>query len=574
MANRTRLWIALLLGSFLFGLNNTAVWSAWLHPPQGYEPLYLVRSQDVAEYVTYVVLASDPTWLAPDLHAPWTLPGGLFHPLMLIAGRIGNGLGLSPAFTLQAGFYLSSIAGAWVLLYAMDFFLPTIRQRWWALAAVASSVPLALLPIVVKPIFPIREEFYGLGMVEFAYNSADGLFRGGLSNSFTIAWGSIAMILALTFTAKRIVTGQLRFRYLAAGTMFLSAFLHPFEYFVMVPASALALLWAAKQSGKWREAIGDCLWNAGSAITGLLPALYLAFRYKWISDLSTVCTGRMYPTWLFAAYGLPCILVVYCLLLRYRPSTASDQVLAIWFVTTGVIVCLPYCPYPPHMLNGFVYVTGMLLVRLLFEHRQARSFYQARPKLALGLGYGVIAFSLIALAGLQVQLWKDGRSKEPDLLLNAVASPDERAMVEWFRGKVKREDLVLAPPDLAPWLTPVPVHAFASHVLTGFSYSRQLQEANAFYQGESPEAARALLQAYGIHWVVTPNDSAATRYFSDPPIVKIGSMRVYEIPGNRMEPYPGLAQLVPDSANVRSLSGLVMEIKTRLWEYLRAKRQA
>jgi len=574
MTKRTQLWIALLLGSFLFGLNNTAVWSAWLHPPEGHEPLFLVRSQDMAEYVTYLVLASDPTLLAPDLHAPWTLPGGLFHPLPLVAGRIGNGLGLSPAFTFQAGFFLFSIAGAWVLLYVANFFLPTATQRWWALGAVAASVPLALLAIVIKPLLPVPYEFYGLGMVQYAYNSADGLFRGGLSNSFTIAWGSIAMLLALTFTAKRIVTGLPRYRYLAAGTMFVSAFLHPFEYFVMVPASAIALLLAARQSGKWREAIGDCLANAAAAVIGLLPTLYLAFRYKWISDLSTVCTERMYPTWLLAMYGLPSILVVYCLLLRYRPATPSDEVLRTWFITTGVIVCLPYCPYPPHLLNGFTYVTAMLLVRLLFGHRQAQEFYKARPRLVLSLSSAAVALSVIALLSMHVQLWKDGRAKEPNLLLSAVASKDERAIMEWFRGKATREDLVLAPPDMAPWLTPAPVHAFASHVLTGFSYTRQLQEANAFYQGESPEAAQTLLQEYGIHWVVTPNASPATRYFTSRPAAQIGTFRVYEIPGGQMVRYPGLAQIDPSAAKIRSLSRLVMDGTARLWDYFRGKGRA
>src|SRR5437879_3946512 len=200
MTNRAHLWIALLLGSFLFGLSNTAVWSAWLQPPAGYEPLFLIRSHDMAEYATYMTLGGDRTWLTPDLHAPWTLQGGFFHPLMLVPGRIGHWLGLSPAFTFQATFYLFCIAGVWTLLYAMDFFLPTARQRWWSFAAVAAAVPLFLLAIVIKPLLPLRAEFYALGMIQFAYNSSDGLFRGGLSNSFTNTCGTIAILLALTFT--------------------------------------------------------------------------------------------------------------------------------------------------------------------------------------------------------------------------------------------------------------------------------------------------------------------------------------------------------------------------------------
>ena len=71
MTRRSRLWIALLAGSLLFGISNTAVWSAKLHPPAGYEPLSLIRSHDMAEYSTYLVLAADPTWWTPDLNAPY-----------------------------------------------------------------------------------------------------------------------------------------------------------------------------------------------------------------------------------------------------------------------------------------------------------------------------------------------------------------------------------------------------------------------------------------------------------------------------------------------------------------------
>src|SRR6266571_3135704 len=110
MTNRARICTALLLGSLAFGLSNTAVWSAWLRPPGGYEPLFLIRSHDMAEYVTYLTLAGGPDWL-----------------------------GLSPALTFQATFYLFCVAGAWVLLYAMDFFLPTARQRWWSFAAMAAA---------------------------------------------------------------------------------------------------------------------------------------------------------------------------------------------------------------------------------------------------------------------------------------------------------------------------------------------------------------------------------------------------------------------------------------------------
>ena len=74
---------------------------------------------------------------------------------------------------------------------------------------------------------------------------------------------------------------------------------------------------------------------------------------------------------------------------------------------------------------------------------------------------------------------------------------------------------------------------------------------------------------------------AANRYFAGPPAAEIGDLRVYEIPGNRMKPYPGLASLVPGAANARSVSRVVMDAKAEisqigasLWAYLHSKIRA
>ena len=65
--------------------------------------------------------------------------------------------------------------------------------------------------------------------------------------------------------------------------------------------------------------------------------------------------------------------------------------------------------------------------------------------------------------------------------------------------------------------------------------------------------------------MVVPDASAATHYFSEPPAAEIGTLRVYELPGNRMKPYPGLATLIPSAQKSRSLSRVVMEAAAVLW---------
>jgi hypothetical protein len=99
---------------------------------------------------------------------------------------------------------------------------------------------------------------------------------------------------------------------------------------------------------------------------------------------------------------------------------------------------------------------------------------------------------------------------------------------------------VLAPEAMAPWVAAIPMPSVGSHDLFSVTYQAQRDLATHFYQGQ-PERGE-LIDGFGVSYVVAPADA---------PILLEGSrllhqetsLRLYEVPGERMKPYPGMAQL-------------------------------
>jgi hypothetical protein len=152
-------------------------------------------------------------------------------------------------------------------------------------------------------------------------------------------------------------------------------------------------------------------------------------------------------------------------------------------------------------------------------------------------GWGVV--SAITLGYAYGQFWKDGKSAHPDFL-SAVAPKEEVAMLRWMKANLPRDKLVLAHEAMAPWVAAIPMPSVGSHDIFSMTYHRQLDLASQFYRGE-PER-KDLIDGFGVSYVVAPLSA---------PIVLEGSkllhqetsLRLYEVPGERMKPYPGLDHL-------------------------------
>ena len=522
--------LALLLGTLLCLLNYIGVIAGMVDPPQGYEPAYYIRNLDVPQYLTWMEL-SRTQWLLPNEHAPWRTDPALFQPLLSIAARTGLPTIVS-YYGLQLLLYWLA---AYALILAAQTFMKTRRAMLHAALAMLGAVPLRLvgwaaakalgLPAVVHMVL-------AYGLVDYGYDSADGLVRGGLSNAPLLTFGTAMALFAFTNLAKYVADGQRRHYYWLLACVFLNGLFHPFEIFV-VAAAAVWPMWKAAR-------IRECLWIFVAAGAGMLPYLIETLRSPWVRDISEISNWKMgSPVWVLLVYGIPAILICWLMLIRFRVERPEDDVLQSWFLCGAILPLIPAFPSGMHTFDGYMYAVGFLLVRKAQSDRLiSRLFVEKRRTMRWALaGWG--ALSAMMLAFTYAQLWSDGKSTHPEFL-SAIAPKDEASMLAWMKANLPRDKLVLAPEDMAPWVAAIPMPSVGSHDIFSMTYHAQLKLAGQFYAGR-PERSD-LIDRFGVSYVVAPVGA---------PIVLEGgkllhqeaSLRLYEVPGEWMKPYPGLDHL-------------------------------
>lgn len=533
-----------LLAAGLFALHHAGVISGALAPPPGYEPAWVVRNLDVPQYLTWIN-ASREHWLIPDHHAPWITGRDLFQPLFWIAAQI--------PLPAVAAYYALHFALYWiaafVLLYACSVFCPG-RESLFALIAIVCAIPFRLYGWLFASLAGSLkwEAVFVPGLLDFGYDTADGLTRGGLSNSPTLTIGTISELLAMTLVARYLETPSRRLLAGLCATAFLSAFLHPFEIFLIVAASAGPLL-MYRHGRAWLALCG-----AGAA--GVTPFLIESIRSMWVRDTSELIRAVFAPFWLLADFGPVCVLTVYFLLIRFRMPKPGDRVLQSWFAAVPILLIVPGIPFSVHMMNGFAYCASFLLVRRISIDPQIRPLLARHRRLAYSALAGVAILSICAIGSFEVQVWRDGRRADPVWLINTLRRPAERELLAWIDRETPRDALVVSPEELAPWIATIPRPSFASHDFFSITFDAQRQLRDRFYKGEIP--ASDLIAAYGARIFVVPLNSPAIGKMPQAALPQqIGPWNIYRFDGAKMKPYPGLAKLDPSGA--RSLRWRVLD---------------
>lgn len=531
MDMRARLILAaILLGTVLCLLNHVGVIAGMADPPPGYQPAYYLRNLDVPQYLTWMELARTH-WLLPNEHAPWQTEPALFQPMFTIAARTGL-----PTIVAYYGLQLLLYwVAAYALILAAQTFMKTRRAMLYSALVVLGALPLRLLGWAAAKALglpAVAQVVLSYGVVEYGYDTADGLARGGLSNSFLLTFGTAMTLFAFVNLAKFITEGQRPYYYWLLLCVFLDGLLHPFEIFVITVAAVWPLWKAARKM--------ECCWLFAAAGAGMLPYLIETLRHPWMRDLSQIPTWQMgSPAWVLLVYGVPAMLICWLMLIRFRVERPEDEILQSWFLCAAVLPMIPLVPSAMHTFDGYVYAVGFLLVRKAqADQLISRLFAQKRRTMQLALaGWGVV--SALALGTAYVQLWKDGKSANPEFL-SAVAPNDEVAMLAWMKANLPRDRLVLAPEAMAPWVAAIPMPSVGSHDLFSVTYQSQRDLAKLFYQGQPLRSD--LIDGFGVSYVIAPTGA---------PIVLEGgkllhqeaSLRLYEVPGERMKPYPGIEHL-------------------------------
>ena len=515
----------------MFGLHNVGVISGALAPPPGFEPAWVVRNLDVPQYLTWLN-ASRIGALLPDYHAPWQTEPALFEPLFWIAARFP----LAPIAAYSALHFLLYIAAAFVLLYACSVFCPG-RETVFALAMIVCAVPWRLYGwMLASAAGSIKwQALLAAGMLDYGYDTADGLTRGGLSNSPTLTVGTLSVLLAMALTARYLERPSPRVLAGLCVTAFASALLHPFEIFLIVPAAAIPLM----VKRRFRASIA----LAFAGFAGLAPYLIESARSAWVRDAGEMIRSSFHPFWVLADFGPTCLLAVYLLAVRFRMPEPRDLVLRSWFIAVPLLLVIPGVPFALHMLNGFAYCTAFLLVRRLVIDQQIRPLLARHRRVAFTVLAGIVAISITAIASFEIQLWRDGRRPDP-LLLNAIRPQPERELLEWLQRETPLDALIVSPPDLAPWIATIPRVSFASHDFFSITYARQREQAEKLLRGEI--AAQDLVDQYGARVFIIP--SAISKIPVAARRAEIGPWTIYEFPDAKMKPYPGLAVLKPGAA--------------------------
>jgi hypothetical protein len=527
---RARLILAVLLGTLLGLLNHIGVIAGILDPPPGYQPAYYLRNLDVPQYLTWMELAKTH-WLLPNGHAPWQTEPALFQPLFTLVARTG----LPTIVAYYGAQLLLYWVAAYALILAAQTFMKTRRAMLYAALAVLGALPLRLLGWTAAKALGLPtavQLVLGYGVVDYGYDTADGLVRGGLSNSMLLTFGTAMTLFAFTNLARFITERRRRYYYWLLVCVFLCGLFHPFEIFV-ITAAAVWPLWKAAR--KW-----ECGWLFVAAGAGMLPYVIETLRFQWVRDLSQIAPWKMgSPVWLLLVYGIPAMLICWLMLIRFRVQRPEDEILQSWFLCAAVLPMIPGMPSAIHTFDGYVYAIGFLLVRKAQSDRLfSRLFSEHRGAMRLALaGWGVV--SALALGATYAQLWKDGKSADPEFL-SAVAPSNEVAMIAWMKANLPHDRLVLAPEAMAPWVAAIPMPSVGSHDLFSVTYQAQRDLASHFYQGRPQRGD--LIDGFGVSYVVAPAGA---------PIVLEGgtllhqeaSLRLYEVPGERMKPYPGIEHL-------------------------------
>jgi hypothetical protein len=528
---RARLPIfAILLGTLLCLLNHIGVIAGILQPPPGYQPAYYLRNLDVPQYLTWIELARTH-WLLPNGHAPWQTEPALFQPMFTIAARTG----LATIVSYYGFQLLLYWLAAYALILAAQTFMKTPRAMLYSALVVLGALPLRLLGWTIAKALgwpAVVQLALSYGVVEYGYETSDGLVRGGLSNSMLLTFGTAMMLFAFSNLARFITDGRRRHYYWLLLCVFLDGLFHPFEIFAITTA-AIWPLWKASRKV-------ESVWLFVAAGAGMLPYLIETLRFSWLRDLSQISTWKMgSPAWILLVYGLPAMLICWLILIRFRVDTPGDEVLQSWFLCSAILPMIPLVPSAMHTFDGYVYAIGFLLVRKAQADKLFfRLFSEHRRSMRLALA-GWAAVSILALGCVYSQYWRDGKSADPEFL-SAVAPSGEVAMIAWMKANLPRDRLVLAPEAMAPWVAAIPMPSVGSHDLFSVTYEAQRALASRFYRGEPLRSD--LIDGFGVSYVIGPADAPivleGSRFLHQE-----GSLRLYEVPGEWMKPYPGMEHL-------------------------------
>ena len=537
----------LLFGVALFAVNESAVLAGYLSPPPGYTAAFLPQHMDYSQYQTWInAYQKTRGLLLPDYHAPWATEPALMNPYCWGVARISALLGVDSLWIYHLMSFALTIAGAYALFFTLRAFTYSRTQTRLALLLSLCCVPVPSVLALLRFIFGNSNRWIDLaarGSQVYSRFNGDG-FVNGISGSPQVLFGTITTLLSMGLLARYLKTDSPKYIRWASVVSAVSAFIHPFEIFVIMGAGGLVLL--LRRDRPWTQAAKDVAWLVVPGFVGMAPYLYLTARHAWLREAAVQNRWDALPPFaLLLVLGFPALFCLFSSILPLAKRSVTDTLLLLWFGCTLMGVYVPWIPWSHHLLDGFHYATALLLVRQATRWGVIRRVWSQRPVLArasLGL------FVVLSLSA-HVLLVKDAIAAatvagDPG---STVISKTDRAVLAWLRGHAASEDLVLAPKSSAGWFATAPMHSFASHWLFSLTWREQVRLSEAFYSGAlDRRAADALLRDFGVRYVVIPDQSPAASYFSSQtPVARIETAAIYMLASPGLRPFVPFSRRMP-----------------------------
>jgi hypothetical protein len=515
----------LLCACLLFWVNSLDVFRGWIQPPAGHSPLFVPRDTDIAQHLTWMAGLHD-RWLIPDFHAPYVTAPGMVAPLMTLLGRIAA-LGFNPALVYTAAQFAFYVLGAYAALYCFRVFLTSRRQVYAALICAFCMVGTGDFGRLARIVSSGAITQTAIGGLE-----PDGfLIRGALS----LTIGTVSVILAVALLGAYVTSGRKVLLYGVALVATISALFHPFEVIAIMLGTVFSLL--VLRWPRWFAGLRESLVVCAPAVAALIPYAYASLRVDWVGELAKLNRPEpLNPARLLYRLGVPAVLAVVLMAVGPRMHRRTDVLLKCWFGASFVALMLPYVPFRFHLTDGLAFITSLLVVRQVSTI--SAQHWPRRYRVAISFVGATIIVASIAIHVLHRYVaWRQ---------YDATAPEEEVLTVNWLRQHARPEELVLAPPESAPWIATTPIHTFASHWLSSFDYWSQLHLAQSFYSGGMNSVqAQAFLSSRGINFVVVPAASSAARLLDRArEVTRIRTWVIYYFPENHMPPYT-LASALP-----------------------------
>lgn len=158
----TKLWrnlIPLILGIFLFLMNNLAPLSATLHPRPGYVPPLMPRGEDSAQYLTWIEASKD-AWAIPDYHAPWQTKPALHVPFFWLIAKLSTFARIPGVYAYLGVEVICYVLAFYALALLLSVLTSSVEQSVMAIALMACTVPMRTYAL--PPAFLFRGKEWAL----------------------------------------------------------------------------------------------------------------------------------------------------------------------------------------------------------------------------------------------------------------------------------------------------------------------------------------------------------------------------------------------------------------------------